>query len=144
MDYLNSFAISAAGMNLERTRLNVASTNIANANVAFSLSSPVRPLQMVASPVGAPTFESLMNGQMAEMVSSGVMIKEAVDAEPRLSYEPQHPYADAKGFVRYPGINMATEMVSLMTAVRGYEANIVAFNSAKVMAQKALDLGGSK
>jgi len=144
MDYLNSFAISAAGMGLERTRLNVASMNIANANVAYSAAAPVRPLQLLATPVGAVNFESLMNGQMAQMVSSGVSVREVVEAEPRMSYEPQHPYADSKGFVRYPGVNMATEMISMMTAVRGYEANVVAFNAAKVMAQKAIELGGGK
>ncbi|MFT3736008.1 MAG: flagellar basal body rod protein FlgC [Rhodocyclaceae bacterium] len=144
MDYLNSFAISSAGMGLERTRLNVASLNIANANVAFSASAPVRPLQLLSAPVGAVSFEQLMNGQMAKLVSSGVAVQEVVDVEPRMAYEPQHPYADSKGFVRYPAVNMANEMISLMTAVRGYEANVVAFNAAKVMAQKAIDLGGAR
>jgi len=58
--------------------------------------------------------------------------------------DPGNPHADASGFVRYPKVNMANEMISLIKAVRGYEANIVAFNAAKVMAQKAMDLGSGR
>jgi flagellar basal-body rod protein FlgC len=62
---------------------------------------------------------------------------------PRLVHEPAHPDADARGFVAYPGIDATSEMVGLMTAVRAYEANVVAVNAAKSMALRALDIGSS-
>jgi flagellar basal-body rod protein FlgC len=55
--------------------------------------------------------------------------------------EPGHPDADAKGFVAYPAVNSVAEMVNVMTAVRSYEANVIALNGAKAMAMKALDIG---
>jgi flagellar basal-body rod protein FlgC len=57
-------------------------------------------------------------------------------------YEPGHPMADARGFVSYAGVDTATEMVSMMSAMRAYEANVAAMNTARSMAQKALTIGG--
>jgi flagellar basal-body rod protein FlgC len=57
-------------------------------------------------------------------------------------HEPGHPLADARGFVSYPGVDAAAEMVSLMGASRAYEANVAAMNTARVLALKALDIGG--
>jgi flagellar basal-body rod protein FlgC len=59
-----------------------------------------------------------------------------------LVYEPGNPDANAKGYVAYPNINLVTEMVSMMTATRAYEANVSALNAAKAMALKALEIGG--
>jgi len=63
-------------------------------------------------------------------------------ASPRKVYEPGNPFADNKGFVTYPGLSTATEMVSMMNALRAYEANVVAMNTAKTLAIKALEIGG--
>jgi flagellar basal-body rod protein FlgC len=60
---------------------------------------------------------------------------------PRLVYDPQHPDANADGYVEMPNVHVVTEMVDLITATRAYEANIVALNSAKSMAQRALEIG---
>jgi flagellar basal-body rod protein FlgC len=57
-------------------------------------------------------------------------------------YEPGHPQADDKGFVAYPAVDQVNEMVNVMTAVRAYEANVVAMNAAKAMSVKALEIGG--
>ena len=58
-------------------------------------------------------------------------------------HEPGHPDADAKGFVAYPGVNTLNEMVTMIAATRAYEANVAALNAARVMALKALDIGGN-
>ena len=55
--------------------------------------------------------------------------------------EPGHPFANGRGFVAYPGVDTATEMVSLMTAMRAYEANVSALNAARTLALRALDIG---
>jgi flagellar basal-body rod protein FlgC len=58
----------------------------------------------------------------------------------RLVYDPGHPDADARGYVRMPNVNPVTEMVDLITASRGYEANVTALQTAKQMFSKTLDL----
>jgi len=59
----------------------------------------------------------------------------------RLVYDPEHPDADAEGYVHYPNVNIVTEMVDMITATRAYEANVTVINSARSMAMKALEIG---
>jgi flagellar basal-body rod protein FlgC len=65
----------------------------------------------------------------------------AVAREPRRVLEPGHPYANKEGFVFYPNIDPAAEMMNVMTATRAYEANVAVMNAARLMAQKALEIG---
>ena len=58
-----------------------------------------------------------------------------------MKYEPQHPHADDNGYVAMPNINPMEEMVNMISATRGYEANITALKAAKDMALKALEIG---
>mgnify|MGYP000951929270 FL=1 len=60
---------------------------------------------------------------------------------PRLVFDPQHPDANADGYVEMPNVHVVKEMVDLITATRAYEANVTALNSAKSMAQRALEIG---
>jgi flagellar basal-body rod protein FlgC len=55
--------------------------------------------------------------------------------------DPGHPLANEQGFVAYPGVDTATEMVSLMSAMRSYEANVAAINTARSLALKTLEIG---
>jgi flagellar basal-body rod protein FlgC len=68
---------------------------------------------------------------------------EFADRAARKVHDPGHPMADAQGFVAYPAVDAATEMVTLMSATRAYEANVAAMNAARTMALKALDIGGA-
>lgn len=61
-------------------------------------------------------------------------------AEPRLVYDPEHPDANADGYVAYPNVEVVKEMVDMITASRAYEANVTAMNTAKAMAKKALEI----
>lgn len=145
MDYQTSFAISAAGMSLERLRLDVTSLNLANANVsAPDVGHLYQPQRVVASLNGNTAFARMFDGAMdtpLPELSAQVLPN---DAPARVAYEPGHPHADKNGMVLYPGVNLVTEMVGMVAAVRSYEANVVAFNAAKVMSQKALDLGAGR
>jgi flagellar basal-body rod protein FlgC len=67
---------------------------------------------------------------------------EPSNAAPRSVYEPSNPLANEKGFVTYPGVDPATEMVTLVGAMRAYEANVAAMNTARALALKALEIGG--
>jgi len=139
MNYLQSFAISASGMTVEKTRVDVTAVNLANASSTRSADgSTFRPLRVVSA-ASTPQFAGLLEGALrgAEVRS----LKE-LETAPRLAYEPGHPDADERGFVSYPGINPVSEMMNLLTAVRIYEANVAALGSAKAMAQRTLELGG--
>jgi flagellar basal-body rod protein FlgC len=63
------------------------------------------------------------------------------DRPARQVYEPDHPDANAEGFVSYPDIDPVTEMADMLSATRAYEANVTALNAAKAMASKALEIG---
>lgn len=141
MDYARGFALSAAGMAVERTRVEVASLNIANAHtVRAPGEAGFQPLRVVAA---APTLFVSLVGDALESLATPSVTVEATTAAPRLVHEPGHPFADARGFVAYPGVDAATEMVTLMAATRAYEANVAAMNTARSLALKTLEIGRS-
>lgn len=147
MDYRQSFSLSAIGMSFERARVDVAALNLANANTAQAPDgSGYRPMRVVARNLMAPVaFSSLMNESIANGQGVNAVPQfslEPINASPRLVYEPGHPMANEKGFVAYPGVDTATETVTMMSAMRAYEANVAAMNASKTMALKALEIGG--
>lgn len=151
MDYLKTFAISAAGMTVERTRVDVAALNLANAHTASGPGAAgYQPLRAVAQAGVAPggsssAFSEQLGVALDGLGLSGLLPGVSVEPTgegPRLVHEPGHPLADEKGFVAYPAVDAATEMVSLMGALRAYEANVAAMNTARTLAQKTLEIGG--
>jgi flagellar basal-body rod protein FlgC len=91
-----------------------------------------------------PVFEEKLKEEMGEdFRGNGVKVSEVVEdnSPPRLEYNPEHPDANEEGYVALPNINMVDEMVDMITATRAYEANVTAFNTAKAMALKALEIG---
>jgi flagellar basal-body rod protein FlgC len=144
MNYLQAFAISASGMAVEKARVDITAVNIANAQSTRGADGAgFRPLRVISAARSTPEFSSLLSTEQSMRGSAGARIVaiQPVDTPPRLVLEPGHPDADERGFVAYPGINPVTEMVTLMTAVRVYEANVAALGAAKTMALKTLDLG---
>jgi len=145
MDYYTAFAISGSGMAAEKLRLDVTAVNIANANSSRGADGTLyRPLSVVTSMRVDPSFESVMRAYGAPL--GGVQVDEIrpTDTPPRVLYEPGHPDADDRGYVTVPGINPVTEMVNLIVATRSYQANVVVLNAAKFMAQRALEIGGTR
>lgn len=140
MNHNQIFAISAQGMSLERTRVEVATLNLANAHTLVGADgSGFQPLQVVAR-MGASS-----GADFASMVTSTLQTQVSVEptlAAPRKVHEPSHPLADERGFIYYPAIDPAAQMMSVMSATRAYEANVAAMNAARAMAQKALEIGG--
>ena len=78
-------------------------------------------------------------------LGDGVRVKgiELGSAEGRMVYEPNHPLADAEGYVRYPDIDMSSQMTQLIMAQRGYQANAAIVDRAKESYQAALQIGRS-
>lgn len=143
MDYFSSLDISASGLTVEKLRMDLISHNLANANTTrTSAGGAYKPVTLLTSPAEVQ-FSSQLDRLYAEKYPAGVQVNGIVptDAPERLSYEPNHPDADSKGFVHYPGVNTAAEMVNMIKATRAYEANIKALSAAKSMAQKALEIG---
>lgn len=156
MDYSRAFAISAAGMTAERTRVDIAALNLANANTVQGADGaryqPLRAvLHSVAAALAAPADFTQEMGRAAtdagDMSAAGLTLPqvsvEPAGTPPRKVYEPGHPLADANGFVAYAAVDSATEMVNMMSAMRSYEANVAAMNMSKTLALRALDIGGS-
>lgn len=144
MDYYSVFEISSSGMSLERIRLDTLALNLANANTSRTEDGgPYRPLRVIARARDAAEFEGRIDTLLNSNYPGGVEVMDIVaqDVEPRLVYDPGHPEADDRGYVAYPNINPVSEMVTLIEAVRGYEANVRALNAAKAMALSALEIG---
>jgi flagellar basal-body rod protein FlgC len=143
MDYRSAFAISAAGMGVEKLRLDVTALNIANMNSPKGpdgeLFKPLRVVSKLAAADFSSQFSAL-SAPLSAMVPSGHV--EAMNVAPRFVQDPGNPAADEQGRVQLPGVNHLNEMVNMMSALRAYEANVVALNAAKTMAQRALDIGG--
>ena len=145
MDYFAAFAISGSGMATEKLRLDVTAVNIANANSVRGPDGALfRPLRVVSSMRQDMRFEAQMRAYGVAL--GGVQVDEIrpTDAAPRALYEPGHPDADVRGYVTLPGVNPVAEMVSLIVATRSYQANVMAMNAAKFMAQRALEIGGTR
>ena len=140
MDFLSALRVSGSGLAAERVRVNLASSNLANAESTRGPDGqPYRRLDPVLEAV--PFGDSLAQaGQGGAPV--GVRVSEiAQDTGPgRRVYSPSHPDADAQGFVTFPNVNPIHEVVNLMTASRAYDANASAVETLKTMAQRALDI----
>jgi flagellar basal-body rod protein FlgC len=147
MDISSIFDISAAGMNLQRQRLEVSALNLANANTTHGANGlPFTPLQVVVRS-GMTPFDAVLNAVNggAGLTGSGPIGQvQAADVPSRQVYEPGHPDADANGFVSYPGVDPVSEMVRLIAVTRAYEANVRVFNAGRSMAMKALEIGSGR
>lgn len=144
MSVFKTFRIAASGLTAERLRMDTIANNLANANTTRSADGGPYRRQV---PIFAPILERSMHGARSPIQrgaqGQGVQVVGVVTdpSPPRLVYDPQHPDANADGYVEMPNVHVVKEMVDLITATRAYEANIAALNSAKSMAQRALEIG---
>ena len=137
MDFFKAMQISGSGLSAERTRVNLATSNLANAESTRGPDGqPYKRLDPVLRSV------SFDNALSAEGVSGVQVQKVVADPSPgKRVYSPGHPDADADGFVTLPNVNPIHEVVNLMSASRGYEANATAMDTLKTMATRALEIG---
>lgn len=146
MSFLSSFNISASGMTAQRLRLDIASENIANIRTTRTEDGTPYRKKMVTLQSKEDNFQTVMNriirGKNAAS-GAGVVVASIVEDETELEavYNPEHPDANAEGYVLMPNVNLIEETTDAMAATRSYEANITAFNAVKLMAQKAMEIG---
>ncbi|MDX6547602.1 MAG: flagellar basal-body rod protein FlgC [Gaiellales bacterium] len=133
MGLFDSLSISSSGMSAERLRMDVIAENLANANTTRGANGQPYQRQEVLLQQASPSFGQVLGGvQVAGIVND--------PSPPRKVYDPGHPDADKNGYVTLPNVNPVNEMVDLITASRGYEANVTAMTAAKQMFTKSLEV----
>ncbi|HUS06928.1 MAG TPA: flagellar basal body rod protein FlgC [Bryobacteraceae bacterium] len=141
MSLFTSLSVSASGMAAQRTRAELLTENLANAETTRTPEGgPYRRKDAVfSSEAQSSPFSSIFQ---AELQANGVGVADVVEdtREPEKRYIPGHPDADASGYVAFPRISQAEDMVDLMGASRGYQANVAAMSAVKDMIHRSLDL----
>lgn len=161
MAYLSSFDISSYGLSAQRYRMEVISSNIANANttrtseggpyqrqdVVFKAIDFNKTLnEKIASQNNMLEYENPLDDPFLQENANPAIMSVKVDkvvrdeSEFKYKYDPSHPDANAEGYVAYPNVNPVIEMSNLVEATRAYQANVSAFQSAKSIAQSAIDI----
>jgi flagellar basal-body rod protein FlgC len=161
MAFMSSFDISGYGLSAQRLRMNVISSNIANANTTRTAEGgPYRRKEVVFKEVSfddqlnralqdtsmLAKDENYINDPVAKEFPnpalSTVMVDKIVrDDKPfKLRFDPENPDADENGYISLPNINPVIEMSDLIEATRAYQANVAAFQSTKTIAQSAIDM----
>jgi len=137
----SSFDISASGMTAERVRMNVIAQNIANWRTTRTEGGGPYKRQRVFFEEVLGDAQRELNGLMGD-VGVGVRVVEIsrdMTLGPKV-HDPGNPDADEDGYVEQSNVNVIDEMLNMMTASRGYEANVAAISAAKQMILKALDI----
>lgn len=150
MGIFHSMNASASALTAQRLRMDVVSSNIANAQTTRATMNengdyePYR-RKMVALEPQNNSFQSFLHkaSQAQTKTGSGVQVRQIVeDEEPfKIEYNPMHPDANEEGYVQLPNVDPLQEMVDLMSATRSYEANVTSLNASKNMLLKALEIG---
>lgn len=132
--------VSAVGMSLEKLRLDIASKNISMMNHAAPVGKATAPLGMAVNNLSVTSFNALLNSG-AVLQPENTNLVRLVEGGTKVVHEPKNPLANKDGFVEYPDTNHLFEMMNVLKATRAYEANVKAFNAAKVMHEEALNIG---
>ncbi len=141
MSLFSAISVSASGMEAQRTRAELLTQNLANAETTRTPEGgPYRRKDAVfaAGPVGGPFADAFQNS----LGETGVSVSDIVtdDRDPERRYIPGHPDADKDGYVAFPRVNPAEDMVDLVDASRSYQANVSAISAVKEMIQRSIDL----
>lgn len=142
MSLLGSLSVSASGLAAQRARAEAIVENLANSETTRTPEGgPYRRKDVVLStePLSSP-FSAVFQNVTGE--ATGVGVADVIEdlRPPVKRFQPGHPDANPEGYVEYPNINPAEEMVDLMSASRGYQANVAAMSAVKDMVAKSIDL----
>ncbi|MDI3269214.1 MAG: flagellar basal body rod protein FlgC [Bacillota bacterium] len=125
-DMLN---ISWSGLTAQRFRMDVVAENLAN-------------IASTRTPEGHAYWRQVPLFQEAGGLKGVKVAGLVTDTRPGpKEYQPGHPDADAQGFVELPNVDPTVEMVNMLAAARGYQANVTAFESGKSLFKAALEIG---
>lgn len=139
IDIIPGVGATSAALSAERTRMEVVSQNIANADVTKGLDGKPYQRQQV---VFATVLASQQSGAGQAALRTVQVARIIPDTrEPQAVWRPGHPHADPNGMVAMPNINVHEEMADLMTASRAFEANLAVVKTARAMAMQTLSIG---
>ncbi len=141
MSLFGAISVSASGMEAQRARAEVITENLANADTTRTPEGgPYKRKDTVFTTSPVASFADFLSS--ASGPSEGVAVSDITvdDRDPERRYMPGHPDADAQGYVAFPRVNPAEEMVDLLGASRGYQANVAAISSVKDMIARSIDL----
>jgi flagellar basal-body rod protein FlgC len=140
MSFFDSLGASASALSAQRLRMDVIANNLANANSTRTQEGGAYRRQMVVfeSRGGQP---QAMDGD-GRAAPLGVKVAQIIEDQTpfRMVHDPEHPDANAEGYVAMPNVNTIQEMTDMISATRAYEANVTVINSVKGMAAKALEI----
>jgi flagellar basal-body rod protein FlgC len=143
MSLFSVLSVSASGMSAQRTRAELIIQNLANSETTRTPEGgPYRRQDALfqSAPQTSP-FSTIFQNELTDGVT-GVELADVIEdpSEGEKRYQPGHPDADKDGYVAYPNVNPAEDMVDLLSAQRGYEGNVAAMNAVKDMIQRSIDL----
>ena len=132
-DFYSTLQISASGLQAQSARMRVIAENIANSDSAAK-SPGEEPYRR-----RIPTFKAEFNRELGGYeVKIGRMVLDNSEFDSR--YEPGHPAADERGYVRYPNVNSLIEQMDMREAQRTYEANLNVVTATRQMVGRTLDI----
>jgi flagellar basal-body rod protein FlgC len=136
MSLMGVFDIAGSALNAQAVRLNTVASNLANAE---SISSSIDTTYRAREPV----FAAVLNDQMGDQGVAKVNVLGIVEspAPIRREYRPDHPAADAQGYVYLPNVNVVEQLTDMLSASRSYQDNIEVANTAKTLIGRTLELG---
>jgi len=150
MSLFTTLDVSGSGLAAQRTRVEILAQNIANAETTRTdEGGPYRRRRVTfeAEPQPPQTFRAMLAGMITPLEPlsrdlHGVRVSEVTidDSQPERRYLPDHPDADAGGFVEFPSFNPVEDMVDLTSAVRSYQANLAVISAVKEMINRSLDI----
>lgn len=148
MKLTNGFDASSSALTAQRFRMDIISSNIANAEttrgrLVDGKFEPYARKMAVMEPI-QPKFADVLGKELSGVgQSGGVKVTRVMEdrTPPKLAYNPSHPDADEQGYVKLPNVDVLKEMVDMISATRSYEANVTALNATKAMFTKALEIG---
>ena len=146
--FFASMDVSATGMTAQRLRMDVISANIANVSTTRTADGGAYKAKSVLfeEMKGGANFASILNNETSKLnYGNGVKVKEVITdgSQGAMEYDPEHPDANAEGYVEKSNVNIVVEMVNMISANRSYEANVTAFNTTKSMIAKTLEIANA-
>ncbi|MEE4314750.1 MAG: flagellar basal body rod protein FlgC [Desulfofustis sp.] len=142
MDIFTTFAISSSALKAQKIRLDTVSSNLANAETTSTPEGGPYKKKSVYFQSTPTSFDKHLDSALRGSAQGVAVTKIIEDPDPpRKVYNPSHPDAAEDGYVDMPNVDVLKEMVDMMSATRSYQANVTTIQSAKRMAQKALEIG---
>jgi flagellar basal-body rod protein FlgC len=139
MNLISGIDVTAGALNAQKTRLDIVAQNIANTQTTRGPDGQAYQRKVVSFESQLVQQQQRVAGQALQTVKVAQITTDKTPGQ--RVYDPQHPDAGPDGIVQMPNVNLAFEMVDLITASRAYEANLSVVKNARQMAMKTLEIG---